>query len=95
MEHGAAVREPGLAPGGLPAAPVRDATEGAGVILPLAVPVLVCLVPLLVPARHRRAAAWGSAAILAAGVVISVLSIGVFFLPSVILLAVGAGRSRS
>ena len=36
------------------------ATEGPGMTLPLAVPVLVCLVPLLAPVRHRRAAAWGS-----------------------------------
>lgn len=71
------------------------ATEGPGVILPLAVPVLVCLVPLLAPARRRRAAAWGSAAVLGVGTVISLLSIGVFFIPSAILLAIGAGRSRS
>jgi len=70
-------------------------TEGPGIILPLAVPVLVCLIPLLAPVRRRRAAAWVSAAILTVGVVISLLSIGVFFVPSAILLAVGAGRSRS
>src|SRR5690349_8090523 len=70
-------------------------TEGSGIILPLAVPVLVCLIPLLAPVRRRRAVAWVSAAVLAVGVVISLLSIGVFFVPSAILLAVGAGRSRS
>jgi hypothetical protein len=71
------------------------AGEGPGVILPLAVPVLVCAVPLLAPARYRRAAAWGSAAVLAIGVVVSLLSVGVFFVPSAILLAIGAGRRRS
>jgi hypothetical protein len=71
------------------------ASEGPGVILALAVPLLVCAVPLLAPARYRRAAAWGSAATLALGVVVSLLSVGVFFVPSVVLLAVGAGRRSS
>ena len=71
------------------------AGEGPGVILALTVPVLVCAAPLLAPPRYRRAAAWGSAAALALGVVVSLLSVGVFFVPSVILLAVGAGRRKS
>jgi len=69
-------------------------SEGPGIIVTLAVPVLVCAVPLLAPARFRRVAAWGSFALLAVGVVVSLLTIGVFFLPSVILLAIGAGRTR-
>jgi hypothetical protein len=36
-----------------------------------------------------------SAAILTAGVLVSLLSVGVFYVPSVILLAIGAGRDRA
>jgi hypothetical protein len=69
--------------------------EGPAVILPLAVPVLICAVPLLVTVRRRRFAAWLSTVLLAVGVLVSLLSIGVFFVPSLIVLAVGAGRSSS
>jgi hypothetical protein len=79
--------------------PVRHRTllaaEGPGIIVPLAVPALICALPLLAPARHRRGVAWGSAGVLVVGVLISLLSVGVFFVPSAILLAVGAGRRRS
>ncbi|WP_328473028.1 hypothetical protein OHA21_11435 [Actinoplanes sp. NBC_00393] len=71
------------------------AGEGPEVALVLAVPVLVCAVPVLTPSRLRRFAAWGSVVVLAAGVLISLASIGMFYVASVILLAVGAHRSRS
>ena len=71
------------------------AGEGPAVILPLAVPVLVCAVPVLAPARRRRAAALASAAFLAAGALLSVASVGLFYVPSAVLLAVGAGRRKA
>jgi hypothetical protein len=71
------------------------AGEGPGIILPRAVPVLICAVPVLTPARRRRAAAWASAVLLGAGVLVSLLSVGVLYIPSTILLAVGAGHDRT
>jgi hypothetical protein len=68
--------------------------EGPGVIVTLAVPVLICAIPLLAPARHRRAAAWISAVLLGIGVILGLLSVGVYFVPSLILLIIGANRVR-
>jgi hypothetical protein len=67
--------------------------DGPGVILTLSVPVLLCVFPLLVRARRRRVVGWVSTGALALGVVAGLLSIGVFFVPSLVLLAVGASRS--
>ena len=69
-------------------------TEGAGVVLLLAVPVLVSAVPLLVPMVLRRFAAWGCVAVLGAAVVVSLASIGLFYVPGVALLAIGATRTE-
>jgi hypothetical protein len=62
------------------------------IIVTLAVPVLICALPFAVPGRHRRRAMAVSAALLAGGVVLGLLSIGIYYVPSVILLAVGATR---
>jgi hypothetical protein len=59
----------------------------------LAVPVLLCAVPLIVPARLRRRATWAAAVLLAIGVVLSLLSIGAFYLPAVVLLIVSAATA--
>jgi hypothetical protein len=69
--------------------------EGRGIIVTLAIPVVVCAVPLVTPQRYRGAAAWVSTALLAAGTILALLSIGIFFVPSVVLLAIGAARHRS
>ncbi|SDS30697.1 hypothetical protein [Actinoplanes derwentensis] len=60
----------------------------------LAVPVLACALPLLVRPRHRRAAAGLSITALTVFVLLGLLSVGLFFLPGVILMAIGAVRFR-
>jgi hypothetical protein len=67
------------------------ANEGAGVLGILAVPALVALVPLLVPSRR---AAKASAVVLTAAVFVASASVGVFFVPTLVLAwaAVVAGR---
>ncbi|HWS37672.1 MAG TPA: hypothetical protein VN408_33705 [Actinoplanes sp.] len=60
----------------------------------LAIPVLVCALPLLVRPRHRQAAAGLSITALTVFVLLGLLSVGLFFLPGVILMAIGAVRFR-
>lgn len=45
---------------------------------------------LLVPIRHRRWAAIAAAALLAIGVLVSIASVGLFYVPSAALLVVAA-----
>lgn len=59
----------------------------------LAVPVLISAAPLLVRGRHRRTATIGSAVLLTAGALVSIASVGLFYLPSAALLVVAAIRS--
>jgi hypothetical protein len=56
----------------------------------LAIPVLLCALPLLVRPRRRRAAAWVGATALAMFVLLGLLSVGLFFLPGVVLMVIGA-----
>ncbi len=58
----------------------------------LAIPVLMCTLPLLVRRRHRRGAAWVSVTALSTFVLVGLLSVGLFFLPVVVLTAIGAVR---
>lgn len=87
-------------PGNSSAGPTREeppsllAAEGSGVVAVLGVPVVLCAAPLLCGARRRRQVAFGAALVLAAGVVVSVSSIGVAYLPSLVLLLIGAARTR-
>jgi hypothetical protein len=63
-----------------------------GVAAALAVPVLVAAAPL--PVRRRRApVATAAAVVLGVGVVLGAASVGLFYLPSVVLLVVAAVRS--
>jgi hypothetical protein len=68
--------------------------EGSGVALVLAVPVLLCAAPLVAGSRLRRAVAWTATAALAAGILVSLASIGLFFVPALVLLAVGTASTR-
>lgn len=62
--------------------------EGAGLALVLAVPVLLGVLPLLV--GPQRIVVWGCAALLAGFVLIGAASIGLFFVPALVLLLIGA-----
>jgi hypothetical protein len=70
------------------------AQSGWGAVLGLAVPVLVAVAPLLVPARHRRWATIVAATLLTLGALVSAASVGLFYLPSAALLVVSAVRTR-
>jgi hypothetical protein len=63
--------------------------DGAWVLVVVSVPVLVTLVPLLV---RRRAAIIASTVLLWIGCILGMLSVGIFFLPSAILMTVAAAR---
>jgi hypothetical protein len=67
--------------------------EGAGVALVLAVPALLSVLP--VAARGQRILVWGCVVLLAGFAVVSVASVGLFYLPAVAMLAVGAVRGGS
>ncbi|GAA4605422.1 hypothetical protein BJY16_005388 [Actinoplanes octamycinicus] len=58
----------------------------------LAAPVLLCALPLLVPRRCRRGAAWAGVTALTIVVLLGLLSVGLFFVPGAILMAIGAVR---
>jgi hypothetical protein len=60
----------------------------------LAIPVLISAAPLLVPHRHRGLATIAAAALLAIGVLVSIASVGLFYVPSAALLVVAAVRTQ-
>ena len=63
--------------------------NGAWVLVVVAVPVLVALVPVLVRRKRVRIA---SAALLWFGCVLGMLSVGMFFVPAAILMTIAASR---
>lgn len=67
--------------------------EGWAVAAGLAVPVLISAVPLLVPSRLRRWMTVGAGVLLGAGALVSIASVGLFYLPSAALLVVAAIRT--
>lgn len=69
-------------------------SQGAGVLVPLAVPVLLTALPLSAPRSRRPALSLFCAALLGTGVVLSMLSIGVFFVPALIAAVVASVASR-
>jgi cytochrome bd-type quinol oxidase subunit 2 len=73
-------------------------TEGPTVLIPLLVPFVITLIPVLLHRRHPAAelARIVAAVLMSMGVVLAILSIGVFFLPALIALiaAAASGRSR-
>lgn len=62
--------------------------EGAGVALVLAVPVLLTALPVLV--GPQRIVVWGCAVVLAGCVLIGAASVGLIFVPALVLLLIGA-----
>lgn len=64
-------------------------TNGAWVLVVVSVPVLLSLLPVLVP---RRPAYLVSTVLLAAGCLAGAMSVGLFFLPAVILMAIATSR---
>jgi hypothetical protein len=67
--------------------------EGQRILVILAIPVLLTLVPVLASLRHRRAVTIICTSLLAAGVVLALFSVGVFFLPALIAMCVAGVRS--
>lgn len=67
--------------------------EGAGVALVLAVPAVLSALP--VAAGGQRILVWGCIVLLAAFTLVSIASIGLFYLPAVAMLTVGATRSAA
>jgi len=69
-------------------------SEGRTILLPLAVPIILTVIPLLISLRQRRTATLICTSLLSVGVVLAVMSIGVFFVPAVVCaLARGEGRA--
>ncbi|MCM4075977.1 hypothetical protein [Paractinoplanes hotanensis] len=64
--------------------------EGAWVVGLLAVPVLLSVLP--VAARAQRVLVWGSIALLAGFVLFSIASVGLVYLPALVMLVVAAVR---
>jgi hypothetical protein len=65
--------------------------NGAWVLVVVAVPVLVALIPVFV--RHRRVRI-ASAVLLWFGCVLGMLSVGMFFVPAAILMTIAASRGE-
>lgn len=68
--------------------------QGWTVIPVFVAPVLISAAPWLAPVRLRRGATVVSAIVLTAGVALAIASVGLFYLPSVVLLVVAAIRAR-
>lgn len=66
--------------------------EGAGVLAALAVPAIVAVVAVVVPSR--RSARWTAIALTTAAF-LAIASVGIFFVPTVVLAWVAAGQSTS
>lgn len=64
--------------------------EGASVLVVLAVPVVLTLAGWLAARRRWRAGVVASAIVLTVGVVLALLSVGVFYLPAAIAMVVAA-----
>lgn len=67
---------------------------GWGAAALLLIPVAVAAAPLVTPRRARRPVAIASASVLGISVILGAASVGLFYLPSAILLVVGAIRQR-
>lgn len=59
-------------------------SQGPGVLIVLAIPVVLTLAPLLVPPRLRRTVGLVCAVLLAALVILGALTIGIWFMPALI-----------
>lgn len=84
---------------GEPPGETRHATllawEGPGILLALLVPVLVAAVPLALGRTRWRGASRAIAAVLlSAGVLVGIASIGLFYLPSAVVMVAAATRGE-
>ena len=70
-------------------------SQGAGVLWLLGVPLLLTGIPLLARGRGRRTVALVCTALLAVGIVLSLASIGVFFLPPLAAAVLACARTPS
>lgn len=70
-------------------------SQGWGVTVALAVPVVICAAPLLFGGRRRRVATIVATVLLTAGVVVGAASVGMFYLPSAVLMVVAAVKART
>ncbi len=78
--------------------PVRRSlvsSEGWSVVVLLAVPVIICLLPLLGGARSRFVLAAGATVLLGGCVMLGWLALGIFYVPSTVAMLVAALRSFS
>lgn len=66
------------------------AIEGPTALIPLALPVLLALVPLLVSSRRRTIAAGTAGLLLGAFSLLGAMTIGFYYLPAALLLLLGA-----
>lgn len=64
--------------------------NGPDALVPLLLPVLLTLIPILIRGRAQRPSAHGAIFLLTLFCLLSAASVGVFYLPSLFLLAVGA-----
>jgi hypothetical protein len=64
-------------------------TEGSWILVVVCVPILVALIPVLLRVRWVRIA---SAVLLWAGCAVGLISVGLFFVPSAVLMTVAAAR---
>jgi hypothetical protein len=71
--------------------------EGRSILLVLAVPIILTVIPLLISLRQRRTTTLISTSLLSVGVVLAVMSVGVFFVPAVVcaLVAIARGEGSS
>ncbi|WBB70033.1 hypothetical protein [Micromonospora sp. WMMD812] len=101
VESRARPSSPAATPTAAPVAPEERrresllARDGWRVAAVAAVPVALCAAPLLAPRRGRRAVAAGTTGLLAVGVLVGAASVGLFFLPSLLLMGVAAARLRA
>lgn len=72
-------------------------SEGRSILLVLAVPIILTVIPLITSRRQRRTATLISTSLLSVGVVLALMSIGVFFVPAVVcaLVAIARGERRA
>jgi hypothetical protein len=70
-------------------------TEGLSVLIVLLVPVVIAAVPLLFRYTSAQAARIVAAVLMAIGVVLAMMSIGIFYVPALIALIVAAASGRS
>ena len=68
--------------------------EGWGAVLIVGVPVLVAAIPLALPRGGRWLGTVMVTFLMSAGVVLGILTIGVFYLPSVVVFIIAAMRAR-